>query len=115
MKPRQRASPLATPLENSRDRAARADCCPMALAFFLVLTLFLGSEPIMAAAAGSPPNILFIMSGDHAAQAISAYGGRLNRTPNLDRLASQGLRLDCCFAVNSICTPSRATILTGQY
>jgi arylsulfatase A-like enzyme len=66
-------------------------------------------------AAPARPNILFILTDDHSAQAVSAYGGGLNRTPNLDRLAGQGLRLDRCFAVNSICTPSRASILTGQY
>jgi arylsulfatase A-like enzyme len=61
------------------------------------------------------PNILFIMSDDHAAHAISAYGSRVNQTPNLDRLAKSGMRFDKCFAVNSICSPSRATILTGKY
>src|SRR3954467_11261651 len=61
------------------------------------------------------PNILFIMSDDHAAHAISAYGSKVNETPNIDRIAREGIRLDRCFAVNSICTPSRATILTGQY
>ena len=62
------------------------------------------------------PNILFIMSDDHAYHAISAYtGGRLNQTPNIDRLAREGVRFDRCFVVNSICTPSRATILTGKY
>jgi arylsulfatase A-like enzyme len=61
------------------------------------------------------PNILFIMSDDHAAHAISAYGSRVNRTPNLDRLAREGMRFDRCFCVNSICSPSRATILTGKY
>jgi arylsulfatase A-like enzyme len=66
-------------------------------------------------AAAPRPNILFIMADDHAAHAISAYGSRVNLTPQLDRLAAQGVRLDRCFAVNSICTPSRATILTGQY
>jgi arylsulfatase A-like enzyme len=65
--------------------------------------------------APSRPNILFIMSDDHAAHAISAYGSRVNRTPNLDRLAKAGMRFDNCFAVNSICSPSRATILTGKY
>ncbi|HAB19364.1 MAG TPA: sulfatase [Verrucomicrobiales bacterium] len=55
------------------------------------------------------------MTDDHAAQAISAYGSVINQTPQLDRLGAQGLRLNRCFAVNSICTPSRATILTGQY
>jgi arylsulfatase A-like enzyme len=62
-----------------------------------------------------PPNILFIMADDHAAAAISAYGSHINRTPNLDRLADAGVRFNHCFAVNSICTPSRATILTGKY
>src|SRR2546430_1814297 len=61
------------------------------------------------------PNILFIMSDDHAAHAISAYGSRVNRTPNIDRLAREGAILLNVFATNSICTPSRATILTGQY
>src|ERR1039457_1168325 len=63
----------------------------------------------------SQPNILFIMSDDHAAHAISAYGSRVNQTPNLDRLANAGMRFDNCFCVNSICSPSRATILTGKY
>ena len=66
-------------------------------------------------AAAPRPNILFIMTDDHAAHAIGAYGSKINQTPHLDRLGSQGLRLNRCFAVNSICTPSRATILTGQY
>jgi arylsulfatase A-like enzyme len=61
------------------------------------------------------PNILFVMSDDHAAHAISAYGSKINQTPNLDRIAQGGLRLDNCFCTNSICTPSRATILTGQH
>jgi arylsulfatase A-like enzyme len=61
------------------------------------------------------PNILFIMSDDHAYHAIGAYSGRLNQTPHLDRLAREGIRFDRCFVVNSICTPSRATILTGLY
>lgn len=61
------------------------------------------------------PNILFIMSDDHAARAISAYGGGLNQTPHLDRLAQEGMRLDRCYVTNSICTPSRASILTGTY
>ncbi len=61
------------------------------------------------------PNILYIMSDDHAAHAISAYGSRINRTPNIDRLAREGMRFDRCFCTNSICTPSRATLLTGKY
>ncbi|MEO5802525.1 MAG: sulfatase [Verrucomicrobiota bacterium] len=61
------------------------------------------------------PNILFIMSDDHAAHAISAYGSKINKTPNIDRIAKEGMRFSNCFVVNSICTPSRAAILTGKY
>jgi len=61
------------------------------------------------------PNILFIMSDDHAAHAMSCYGSRINQTPNLDRLAQQGMRFTNCFCTNSICGPSRAVILTGKY
>ena len=61
------------------------------------------------------PNIIFIMSDDHAAHAISAYGSRVNRTPNLDRIADEGMRMDAVYCTNSICSPSRATILTGTY
>lgn len=61
------------------------------------------------------PNILSIMSDDHAAQAISCYGSKINKTPNIDRLASEGMRFDNCFCTNSICTPSRAVIMTGKY
>lgn len=61
------------------------------------------------------PNILFIMSDDHAAHAISAYQSHINVTPNIDRIADGGMRFDQCFCTNSICTPSRATILTGLY
>jgi len=61
------------------------------------------------------PNILFIMADDHASRAISCYGGGINQTPNIDRLASQGTRLNHCYVTNSICTPSRAAILTGTY
>ncbi|MED5280022.1 MAG: sulfatase [Verrucomicrobiota bacterium] len=68
--------------------------------------------------AASKPNILFIMSDDHAAHGISAYGGRLAKiapTPNLDRLAQEGALFQNAFCTNSICSPSRACVLTGQY
>jgi arylsulfatase A-like enzyme len=68
-----------------------------------------------AHAVGTRPNIVFIFADDHAAHAISAYGSKINRTPNIDRLAHEGMRFDNCFVTNSICTPSRATILTGKY
>lgn len=61
------------------------------------------------------PNIIFIMSDDHASHAMSCYRSRINETPNLDRIAEDGMRFDNCFCTNSICTPSRATILTGTY
>lgn len=77
-------------------------------------------EPKTVSAQTSPdkPNILFIMSDDHCYQAIGAYGSRLaklNPTPIIDRLAKEGVLLDNCFCTNSICTPSRACIMTGQY
>ena len=61
------------------------------------------------------PNILFIMSDDHAAHAISAYGSRINETPQIDRIAKGGARFANCFCTNSICAPSRAVILTGRH
>jgi arylsulfatase A-like enzyme len=61
------------------------------------------------------PNILFIMTDDHAAHALSCYGSRINQTPNLDRIANEGARFDNCFCTNSICEPSRAAILCGTY
>ena len=70
-----------------------------------------------AAAEKQPPNILFIFSDDLAFQAISAYGEKrqLLQTPNMDRIAREGIRFDRCLVTNSICGPSRATILTGKY
>lgn len=66
-------------------------------------------------ARAAKPNILFIFSDDHAQHAISAYGSKVNQTPHLDRLATEGARFTNSFVTNSICTPSRATLLTGQY
>ena len=65
--------------------------------------------------AETQPNIIFIMSDDHAAHAMSCYGSRINETPNLDRIANEGMRFSNCFCTNSICGPSRASILTGTY
>lgn len=68
---------------------------------------------------GAPtqPNIVFIFSDDHAWQALSAYGEsrHLIETPNLDRIAKTGMRFDRCLVTNSLCGPSRATVLTGKY
>ena len=66
----------------------------------------------------SPPNILFIMSDDHTSQAWGLYGGVLKdhvKNNHIKRLASEGMLLNNVFCTNSICVPSRATILTGQY
>lgn len=75
----------------------------------------LGAGATALAADRPRPNILYIMADDHAAHAISAYGSRINQTPNIDRIAKSGVRMTNCFCTNSICTPSRAAILTGQY
>jgi arylsulfatase A-like enzyme len=61
------------------------------------------------------PNILFIFTDDHAAQAVSAYGSRANETPNIDRIAREGMRFDRCYVTNALCGPSRAVIQTGKY
>lgn len=81
----------------------------------ILIAIVLAAAQVAVAAR---PNILFIMSDDHAAHAIGAYGGRLaplNPTPNIDKLAGEGMLLENAFCNNSICTPSRATIMTGQY
>ncbi|GAA4214480.1 sulfatase family protein [Actinocatenispora rupis] len=61
------------------------------------------------------PNILFVMSDDHAAHAIGAYGSVVNATPQIDRIAAGGVRVDNAFCTNALCAPSRAAILTGTY
>jgi arylsulfatase A-like enzyme len=61
------------------------------------------------------PNIVFIMADDHASRAVGCYGGGLNRTPGIDRIAREGVRIDRCFCTNGICAPSRAVILTGKH
>lgn len=73
-----------------------------------------------AVAAAEPPtrpNILFIFADDLTCQAVSAYGDhrRLLETPQIDRIAREGMKFDRCLVTNSICGPSRATILTGKY
>jgi arylsulfatase A-like enzyme len=68
-----------------------------------------------AAAADARPNILFVFTDDHAAHAISAYGSKINKTPNIDRLAREGMLFRNCFCTNSLCAPSRAVVLTGKH
>jgi arylsulfatase A-like enzyme len=81
-----------------------------------LLGMAFGVVPLWAAD-GSRPNIVFIFSDDHGYQAVSAYNDprKLNQTPNIDRLAKEGMRFDRCLVPNSICGPSRATVLTGKY
>ena len=62
-----------------------------------------------------PPNIIFVFANDHAAHAVGAYGSTINATPNIDRLAQEGMLFRNAFVTNSICAPSRATVLTGKY
>lgn len=89
----------------------------------LVFTVFQGCSRMTSgdkaiAGEGQKPNILFIMADDHAAQAVGIYGSRLaplDITPTLDKLAREGMIFDNAFVTNSICTPSRASIITGQY
>src|SRR5688500_10965251 len=82
------------------------------VAFFVLASL---ADLLAAEAKVDRPNILFIFSDDHAQHAISSYGSKVNKTPNIDRLAAEGTRFLNSFVTNSICTPSRATLLTGQY
>ena len=83
------------------------------------LTLFILSSSALAQSIPAPatkrPNIVFIMSDDHAYQAISAYSNRLIETPNIDRIAKMGMLFTNATVTNSICAPSRATILTGKH
>ena len=66
--------------------------------------------------ASSPrPNIVYIMTDDHAWQMMSAYGSKLASTPNLDRIANEGALFRNAFVNNALCAPSRATLLTGKY
>lgn len=88
-------------------------CLILLLALFIVTGGPSSTRPVVSSS--SRPNIVFIMSDDHAAHAISAYGSRLIRTPHIDRLAREGMLFENCFVTNSICTPSRAAILTGKY
>ncbi|MFH0991931.1 MAG: sulfatase/phosphatase domain-containing protein [bacterium] len=80
-----------------------------------VAGLTIGGYSLLSAHQGKRPNILYIMSDDHARRAMSCYGSTVNLTPNIDRIAKEGVRFDQSFCTNSICAPSRAVILTGKY
>ena len=87
---------------------ARALACLFAYATILTI----GSLQSFAA---DKPNILFIFTDDHATHSMSCYGSKINKTPNLDRIANGGMLFNNCFCTNSICGPSRAVILTGKH
>ena len=83
-------------------------------------TMFIAVVGLCAAAGvarsdSDRPNILFVYADDHAAHAVSAYGSTINRTPNIDRLAAEGMLFENCLVTNSICAPARAVILTGRF
>jgi len=84
----------------------------------ILAALSMSGMLVSVISAGERPNILWLFSDDHAPSAIGAYGGILkdeNITPNLDRLASEGMIFDRAYVANSICAPSRATLLTGKH
>ncbi|QDT39177.1 sulfatase family protein [Stratiformator vulcanicus] len=83
--------------------------------FTRILILLAVIAAVVPTAAAERPNVLFIFTDDHAAHALSCYGSKINETPNLDRIANEGMRFDNCFCTNSICGPSRAVILTGKH
>lgn len=79
----------------------------------LCVTCFVA--PAAAGKKDTPPNIIFIFTDDHAAHAMGAYGSKINSTPNLDRIANEGMLFTNCFCTNGICGPSRAVIQTGKH
>ena len=86
--------------------------------FLLLLAIILSHNFCFAVTAVNRPNILFIMADDHTREGISSYGSWLKddcNTPNIDRIANEGMRFNNTFCNNSICSPSRASILTGQH
>lgn len=94
----------------------------LVVCFLLLISSILSggqfAQAEQAHAEQSRPNIVWIFSDDHSYQTIGAYGGRLqslNPSPNIDRIAREGMRFDRCYVGNSICAPSRATLLTGKH
>jgi arylsulfatase A-like enzyme len=78
--------------------------------------IFLGlSSAAQKPQAPKKPNIILIVSDDHAYQAISAYNNNLIHTPNIDRIGKEGVVMDKAYVTNSVCSPSRAVLLTGKY
>lgn len=78
------------------------------------LLLLVSAVPRMARAADRPPNVLIVLADDLGAKELGCYGHAKHRTPNLDRLASDGMRFETCYAT-PLCTPTRVMLMTGQY
>lgn len=106
-------TPVGRDQHGQRTVVIAAILCQLLLAFCVAA----GSNVSACAQQPERPNIVFIFADDLTCQAISTYGERrkLLETPHLDRLAREGMRFDRCLVTNSICGPSRATILTGKY
>ena len=100
--------PSQTAMPPQETQSARCAFAPLVLCL-----LAFGSAA--ASAAETRPNILFIFTDDHAAHSMSCYGGTMTVTPNLDRIAQEGMLFRNCFCTNSVCGPSRAVILTGKH
>ena len=83
--------------------------------WLLMLICFNGLAQLVPSLREQRPNIVIIISDDHAYQAISAYGSKLMQTPGIDRIANEGVLFSKAYVTNSICGPSRATIITGKY
>lgn len=81
----------------------------------LLLLMAVGGLLPAHSSADERPNILFIFADDHSSQAISAYGSKINQTPNIDRIARDGVLFRRCYVTNSLCGPMRAVIQTGKY
>src|SRR6266567_4396051 len=86
----------------------------MRLPCLTTTALLLACGPACADAP-KPPNILWICADDHAAYVCGAYGNKIVRTPNLDRLAAGGMRFDRAYCNSPVCTASRQSFLTGRY
>jgi len=82
---------------------------------WIVIWLLLLAHGSRLSVAAERPNIVFIFTDDHACQSISAYGSKINKTPNIDRIATEGAVFLNSFCANSICGPSRACVLTGKH
>ncbi len=107
---------MATPgKDNSLESKVKNPRGWMLCVLIPVLAAAMASAAESRQTADSRPNILFVFTDDHSTRAVSAYGSKINLTPNIDRLAREGMIFRNSFVTNSICAPSRAVILTGKH